>query len=131
MTLTIEALRASGAFVGAPVAQDVTWHANGKPVTMTFYVRPESFHTITSKWESSAHGADAVVSRLVACIVTEDGQPLFTPADIVGDPSTDHGPLSAELTVALLAAIHRANGLGENKDDGKKKSRRKKNSGTT
>ncbi|MBD1590175.1 phage tail assembly chaperone family protein, TAC [Pseudomonas typographi] len=131
MELTLETLKSAGGFVGAPVKREITWHVDGKPNTATVYVRIESFQTVTSAWENQGHGAEATAARIASCICKSDGAPLLTVADVIGDPETGHGPLSATLTIALLSAIHQANGGLDEEGTKPKKSRPKKSSGTT
>lgn len=129
MELTIAALKSAGAFCAAPIKKDVTWHVDGEPKTATVYIRQESFGTITQRWEQQDQGADLTAARIASSICDKDGAAVFTVADIVGDPSTGHGPLTAELTIALLAAISAANGLVGGAE--LKKSTPRKSSGTT
>lgn len=131
MELSVDTLKDAGGFVGAPVKTDVTWHVDGEARTATVYVRLESFQTITGRWEGQDAGADATAARIAASICKKDGSPALSVADIMGEPATGHGPLSAELTIALLAAIHRVNGQAGAEDGKPKKSRRTKSSGTT
>jgi hypothetical protein len=119
MDLSINALKAAGAFVAAPVMKDIAWHADGKLQKATIYVRQDSFHTLTKRWEEQREGAEATAIRIAASVCNQAGEPVFTLEDILGSEASGHGPLTAELTIVLLAAIQQANGVG--KDDAEKK----------
>lgn len=113
MELSIKALKAAGAFVAPPVKKDIAWHAGGKLQNATIYIRQDSFHTLTQRWEEQREGADAMANRIAASICNEAGEAVFTVEDIVGSEAAGHGPLTAELTIVLLAAIQEANGVGK------------------
>lgn len=119
MELSISSLKAAGAFVAAPVKKDIKWHADGKPQQASIYVRVDSFHTLTKRWEEQREGADATAHRIASSVYNEGGEPVFTVEDILGSEESGHGPLTAELTIALLAAIQQANGVS--KEDEEKK----------
>ena len=119
MELSIKALMAAGAFVALPVKKDIAWHADGKPQKASIYVRLDSFHTLTKRWEEQREGADATAHRIASSVFNEAGEPVFTVEDILGSEESGHGPLTAELTIALLAAIQQANGVS--KEDAEKK----------
>jgi hypothetical protein len=119
MDLSINALKAAGAFVAAPVKKDIAWHADGKLQEATIYVRQDSFHTLTKRWEEQREGADATAIRIATSVCNEAGEPVFTIEDILGSEASGHGPLTAELTIVLLAAIQQANGVS--KEDVEKK----------
>jgi hypothetical protein len=119
MELSISSLKAAGAFVAAPVKKNIAWHAAGKLHEATIYVRQDSFHTLTQRWEEQREGADATSHRIASSICNEAGEAVFTTEDILGSEASGHGPLTAELTIALLAAIQQANGVS--KEDAEKK----------
>lgn len=119
MELSIKALKAAGAFVAPPVKKDITWHADGKPQKATIYIRQDSFHSLTQRWEEQREGADAMANRIAGSICNKAGEAVFTAEDIVGSEASGHGPLTAELTIVLLAAIQEANGV--TKEDAEKK----------
>lgn len=129
MELSIAALAAAGAFAAAPVKKEITWHSDGKPQTATVYVAHESFISITQRWDAQNQGADITAQRIASCIVDKDGKPVFSLADIVGGPETGHGPLCAELSIVLLAAIGDVNKVPEGALE--KKSNPRKSSGTS
>jgi hypothetical protein len=129
MDLSIASLKAAGAFIAPPVKKDITWHAEGKPQQATVYVLQESFISLTQRWDAQERGGDLAAQRIASCITDKDGKPVFTVADIVGAPETGHGPLSAELSVVLLAAIGEVNAVPENALE--KKSKPRKSSGTS
>lgn len=107
MKLSIDTLKEAGAFTGAPVEQEITWKQDGEELTATVYVRPMSYFSARSDLESIARKRDGVAGRIAACICDEDGNPVFTPEDVTGEADPDRGPLSGELTMALLEVIAR------------------------
>lgn len=113
MSMTLDSLKAAGAFTGAPVEKEITWKHNGQDVTMTTYVRPLSYRSAVSDITAMAKGGDAVAGRIAASIVDEHGNPVFTPEDITGEADPDRGPLDGNLTMALLQAIAEVNDLGK------------------
>ncbi|MCK8669301.1 phage tail assembly chaperone family protein, TAC [Pseudomonas azerbaijanoccidens] len=119
MELSINALKAAGAFVALPVKKDISWHADGNVQKASIYVRQDSFHTLTKRWEEQREGADATAHRIATSVCNEAGEAVFTVEDILGSEESGHGPLTAELTIALLAAIQQANGVS--KEDAEKK----------
>jgi hypothetical protein len=128
MELSIASLKAAGAFVAPPVKKEITWHVGGEPKTATVYVVQESFETVIKRWEEQERGGDLTAQRIASCICGPDGKPIFTVADVLGDPETGHGALTAELTIVLLAAIGDVNNVkGE---VAPKKSSPRKSSGT-
>lgn len=129
MELSIETLKAAGAFVGPLVLKDITWHSNGEQHTATIYVRPSSYATITRDWAAEREGREGTAARIANSICKKDGQPVFTAMDIEGNDAEGRGALCAELTIALLNAMSAANGLG--KDSAEKKSKPPKKSGST
>ncbi|WP_273823020.1 phage tail assembly chaperone family protein, TAC [Pseudomonas asplenii] len=129
MELSIASLAAAGAFAPPPVKKEITWHSNGTTQTATIYVAHESFISVTERWGAQHLGGDVTAQRIASCIVDKDGKPVFTQADIVGNPQTGHGPLCAELTIVLLAAIGDVNSVQEAALE--KKSSPRKSSGTS
>lgn len=129
MELSIASLAAAGAFAPPPVKKEITWHSNGKPQTATVYVAHESFISVTQRWDAQHQGADITAQRIASCIVDKDGNPVFSLADVMGNPQTGHGPLCAELAIVLLAAIGEVNSVKEVALE--KKSSPRKSSGTS
>lgn len=117
MTLISE-LQALGAFAGQPEKKDVTFHVNGEAKTLTFYIRKAAYNTVTTQWRPENQGKDAIALRLASYVCDENGAPVFTVEDIIGN--AERGPLIETLTIALFAAIGQVNGLIE-KDDAEKK----------
>lgn len=113
MELSIQSLKAAGAFSPPPVKKDITWHSAGKPQKATIYIRQESFLELTERWKEQDNGADFLAARIAANVLKKDGTPVFTVEDVVGSEASGHGPLSAELTIVLLNAISEANGVGQ------------------
>ena len=112
MDLSIQALKAAGAFSPPPVKKDIAWHSGGKPQKATIYIRQESFVELTERWKEQDKGHDYLATRIAANVLKKDGTPVFTVEDVVGSEASGHGPLSAELTIVLLNAISEANGAG-------------------
>ena len=128
MDLSIESLKAAGAFIAPPVEKEITWHVDGEPKKATVYVVQESFATVIQRWEQQDQGGDLTAHRIASSICGKDGKPVFTVADVVGNPESGHGALTAELTLALLTAIGQVNNVkGEL---AAKKSSPRKSSGT-
>lgn len=133
--LSKAALLESQSFVAAlPEPKDITWttyNEHGEECQQgpyTVYVRQRSYSTATAEMRAIYEGDQsdaglAVAARIAACIVDEQGRPLFTMADIIGND--EHGPINDSLTSALLAAIGEVNGHGQ----AKKNSSPKTNSG--
>jgi len=129
MDLSIAALAAAGAFAAPSVKKDIQWHSGGQLQTATVYVAHESFISVTRRWDAENKGADVAAQQIASCILDKDGKPVFTVADIVGGPETGHGPLCAQLTIVLLAAIGEVNKVPEGTLE--KKSSPRKSSGTS
>ena len=113
MKLTLESLKASGAFTGRQVEKEITWKQGDKEFTATVYVRPMGYHTATSDVLAMGGKVDGVAGRIAASICDEHGKTVFTPADITGEADPDRGALDGALTVALLVAIQEVNDLGK------------------
>ncbi|WP_312141324.1 phage tail assembly chaperone family protein, TAC [Pantoea septica] len=113
MKLTLESLKASGAFTGRPVEKEITWKQGDKEFTATVYVRPMGYHTATSDVLAMGGKVDGVAGRIAASICDEHGKTVFTPADITGEADPERGALDGALTVALLVAIQEVNDLGK------------------
>ena len=113
MELSIAALKEVGAFTGAPVKREITWKQGDQEFTATVYVRPLSYQAAVADLAALAGKGDAIAGRIAACICDAEGKPVFTPADITGEADPERGPLSAELTMALLQVIAEVSGVGK------------------
>jgi hypothetical protein len=113
MNLSIESLAKSKSFTGAPVKKDIEWEQKGKTLKATTYVRPLSYHSSVSDIRAYTDDGDPVAGRIAACICDENGEPVFTVADIIGEADPERGPLDGNLTMALLQAIGEVNSLGK------------------
>lgn len=113
MKLNLETLNESGGFVGRPVARQVTWRQGDDEYTADVWVRPLSYNSAVSDLLAVRDETDPVAGRIAASIVDEDGNPVFTVADIIGTADPERGPLNSALTMALLALISEVNGLGK------------------
>jgi len=143
MQLSVDSLRATGGFSGAPVKRSVSWtDADGNKVEADVYVRRMSYHTAIGDARELSQGGDVIAARISTSIVNDSGESIFTPSDITGlDDSgmpisvddgsgnmVERGALSRELTNNLLTLIGEVNELG--KQSGTDSSP-KKNSGTS
>lgn len=113
VALTIAGLRQAGAFTGRPVQKEVTWRQGEDEFTATVYVRPLGFQSTVSDVLAAGGREDSVAGRIAASICDEQGQPVFTVADIIGSSEVDRGALDGALTLALLLAIAEVNSLGK------------------
>lgn len=113
MNLTLDSLKSMGAFTGAPVKKEITWHAAGKEFKADVHVRPFGYRTAISDITAHRDQSDAVAGRIAASICDADGNTIFTAADITGAADPERGALDGNLAVALLAAISEVNNLGK------------------
>jgi len=127
--LSLESVRASGGFTGAPIKREITWEQGGESYTADVYIRRLSYHSAISDARSLAGDADMAASRISQCVCDENGAPVFRISDVTGitdDGSpvmdidedgneTERGALSHALTFALLTAIGEVNELGKPK----------------
>ncbi|HCR9764866.1 TPA: phage tail assembly chaperone family protein, TAC [Citrobacter koseri] len=122
MKLTLDTLKQTGAFTGRPVEKEITWKQGEQEITATVYVRPMGYHNAVSTVLSAAGKIDGVAGRIASSICDENGNPVFTVADITGEADPDRGALDGALTVALLVAIQQVNDLGKTDSAQKTKS---------
>lgn len=113
MQLSIDSLKETGSFTGAPVEKEISWKQGGDEYTATVYVRRLSYLSAKSDILASRKDGDPLACRIAYCICDDKGEPVFTPEDITGDADPDRGPLDGNLTMALLAAIAEVNGAGK------------------
>ncbi|WP_058911874.1 phage tail assembly chaperone family protein, TAC [Entomohabitans teleogrylli] len=113
MKLTLDNLKAAGAFTGRPVEKEITWKQGDDELTATVFIRPLGYHSATSDVLASAGKIDGIAGRIAASVCDEGGHPIFTPADITGEADPERGALDGALTVALLVAIQEVNNLGK------------------
>ncbi len=117
MKTTLESLMAAGAFSKAGLIEETVKLANDDgEVEFTVFVRPLSYRSALSEIAASQQNKDALAARIASSICDEDGRPIFTIEDITGEADPERGPLSNDMTIALLDAISRANGLGKRKN---------------
>lgn len=137
--LNKDLLASSRSFTAAaPVQREIKWYVtddegNETELSATVYVRKKSFATVNTEAKFQANDG-VMVARICASIVNEQGQPLFTPEDLMGnsgrelaEDEEEHGPICESLGMALLAVIWEVNGLSKKPDP--KRSRKKTNSG--
>jgi len=113
MELTLENLKKTGAFTGAPVERTINWKMGEEEFSATVYVRLLSYKSAISDILASGSKSAIVAGRIAACICDKEGKEVFTPADITGEADPERGPLDGNLTVALLEVISEVNGLGK------------------
>lgn len=113
MQLSIDSLKAAGAFTGAPVEREISWKMGEAQHTATVYVRPLSYISAVSDLTAGHSKSDPVAGRIAACICDAEGRPVFTPGDITGEADPERGPLDGNLTMALLTVIAQVNSLGK------------------
>lgn len=113
MKLTIESLAQVGAFTGRPVEREITWKIGDAEHTATVYVRPLSYQSAVQDLRSISGKSDGVAGRIASSICDEEGNPVFTVADITGDADPDRGAIDGNLTMALLTVIGEVNGAGK------------------
>ncbi|MCS2155465.1 phage tail assembly chaperone family protein, TAC [Scandinavium sp. H11S7] len=123
MKLTLDTLKQAGAFTGRPVEKEITWMQGEEELTATVFIRPMGYHNAVSNVLSAVGKIDGVAGRIASSICDENGEPVFTVADITGEADPERGALDGALTVALLVAIQQVN------DMGKESSAQKTNSG--
>lgn len=111
--LSLETLKQAGAFTGAPVERTVTWTQGGEELSGTVFVRPLSYQSAIADITAAVKKGDSAAGRIAACIVDEDGSPIFTPEDVTGEADAERGPLNANLTMALLGLVAEVSGLGK------------------
>lgn len=121
MKISVESLSKVGAFSGAAVPKEIEWEQDGETYTGTVYVRRLSYQTAVADIFNTVTHGDGVAGRIAACICDEDGQPIFTAADITGEADPERGPLNHALTMALLKVIGEVNSPGKTKNSAKKK----------
>lgn len=137
--LNKDLLASSRSFTAAaPVQREIKWYVtddegNETELSAIVFVRKKSFATVNTEAKFQANDG-VMVARICASIVNEQGQPLFTPEDLMGnsgrelaDDEVEHGPICESLGMALLAAIWEVNGLAKKPDP--KLSQTKTNSG--
>lgn len=116
MALDINSLAGQGAFAPTELAEEeVTFHNGEEDITLTVFVRPLSYKTALSEIQAAREDKDALAARIATSICGADGKPVFSADDVTGDADPERGPLSGELTMALLGAIGKASGVGKKK----------------
>lgn len=114
MKLTLDTLKETGAFTGRPVEKKIKWKGrDGKEHTATVFVRPMGYHTTKADLLAYNGKSDPIAERIAAHICNDDGERVFTAADILGTASTERGALDGPIVMALLAVIQEVNELGK------------------
>lgn len=113
--ISLTDLKAS-AFVGAPVLKTVTFVRDGEEFETDVYIRRLSYQSAVNDSKAYAANADAFVAgRIAACVLNEDGTPLFDSVDqIMGKGEyVESGALDPDLTYALFNAVDEVNKVGK------------------
>ncbi|NUF19342.1 phage tail assembly chaperone family protein, TAC [Acinetobacter baumannii] len=96
----------SGALVGKPELIEVDIVVNGKPCTFETYIKIMDYDTAKAQMEANTEGREGLASILADCIVTEDGQRIFTEEQV-------RQKFNKHLIDALWAKILEKNFLGK------------------
>lgn len=115
MNLTIEGLKAAGAFTGAPVAKDITWKIGDEEFTSTVYVRRAGYESVVSDIASKRCESDPLAGRIASSICDAEGREIFSPGDITGEADPERGPLSHGIVMELMRVMGEVNGAGKTK----------------
>jgi Ethanolamine utilization protein EutJ (predicted chaperonin) len=112
MKLSVASLIQSGSFSPVnPEQREISWfNDKGETVSAVIFVRKKSFSTANIEANHYHTGVDSLTSRIVSSIVDEEGTPLFSVDDIIGNAA--HGPICDSLGMALIGAINEVNGIG-------------------
>lgn len=114
MKLTADILAAHGGYVPRQaVEKEIKWKHEGETFKATVNVLPLSYATAKSDIVASQLKTDPLAARIAHCIVDDQGNPMFTVADITGDADPERGPLSNGLTHEFLRVIGEVSGLGK------------------
>lgn len=109
MILTKQHAIDNGGFVSTvPVKKEISWFTSHGQQTAAVFVRLKSYQSVMAEIQNGSSG-NAAAARIAQSIVDENGSPIFTIDDILGNDQ--HGPMSESLTIALLSAISEANGV--------------------
>lgn len=128
MKLSIESLAAHGGFVSNRAEEkEINWTHEGQKFSGTVNVLPLSYVTVKIDLIARQIQGDALAGRIASCIVDDDGNPVFTVADVIGTADPKRGPLSDGLTNELMRVIGEVSGLGKPQAN----STTKKKSGTS
>lgn len=122
MELSLDTLKQSGSFTGAPVEREIKWKQGDQELIATVYVRPLSYLAAVSDLRAVNGKVDGIAGRIAASICDKQGKPVFAPEDITGEADPDRGALDGNLTMALLVVIGEVNGLGKAPNSESKKS---------
>lgn len=112
-TLSINYLKEKGAFVGPPIEKTITWQQDGETVEATVWVRPMSYQSALGNLKALRENTELAASRIAVSIVDENGKPIFSIGDITGEADPERGPLSEDITMALLTAMAEVNSVGK------------------
>jgi hypothetical protein len=115
MNLTLETLAANGGFVSRKAVPKAIKLKNedGEDFAATVYVLPLSYVTAKNDIVATQLKSDPLAARIAHCIVDEEGNRLFTVADVIGEADPERGPFSDKLTHELLRVIGEVSQLGK------------------
>lgn len=133
MNLTMETLAANGGFVSrkaVPKAIKLK-NENGEEFAATVHVLPLSYVTAKNDIVATQLKSDPLAARIAHCIVDEEGNRLFTVADVLGEANEERGPLSNSLTHELLRVIGEVSQLGKRPASSAKKTKSGTSSSST
>lgn len=136
MQLTVESLRGTGGFAGAPVKKTISWVIGEQEYDAEVYVRRLSYKSAITDAVAISEGGDLPAARISYCIVNDKGDPIFTVADITGvnpdgSPVMDdvdgeqvpRGALHEAIANALYEVILEVNPVGKRKSRNSPKSK--------
>ncbi len=111
---TLAGLAAAGAFTKTELIEEsIKFKSGGETHEFTVFIRPLSYRSAVSEISAARLNKDALAARIAASVCDEKGNAIFTIEDVNGEADPDRGPLSNDMTIALLDAISRANGMGK------------------
>lgn len=114
--MDIKELQSKGAFAPAEIVEkEVTFYNGEEDITFTAHIRPLSYKTAAAEIASATQSQEALAARIASTVCDKDSSPVFSVGDITGEADPERGPLTSELTMALLTAIGEVSGLGKSR----------------
>ena len=108
--LTLQSLKDSGAFAGAPVKREIRYQGlDGEEVVADIWVRRASYHTITNTWKAAEGNQEHLAARIATMVCDEEGGPILSTADVLGTADPARGPICDTLFLALITAVNDVN----------------------
>ncbi|MAG66611.1 MAG: phage tail protein [Pseudomonadales bacterium] len=115
MNLTIDDLKAAGAFTGAPVAKEIKFKIGDEDHTATVYVRRVGYAAAVADLTAARCKSDPVAGRIASSICDAEGKAMFSPGDITGEADPERGPMDHGLVMELMRVMGEVNGAGKTK----------------